>query len=61
MTKLFTSLLLITLLIPNFSFSQENPTYEITGAGMFFMIFAWSAIIIWNTVCFTKILSKKDK
>ncbi|MGL5956615.1 MAG: hypothetical protein ACRC0X_08495 [Brevinema sp.] len=60
MTKLF-SLVSISLLIPNFSFAQENPVYEITGAGMFFMIFAWTAIIIWNAVCFTKILSKKEK
>lgn len=53
---------ILTFLLPIISFTQEtSPTYKLNGIGMFFMIFSWSAIIIWNAVCFTKILSKKEE
>ncbi len=40
-------------------FAQDESVYTLNAAGMFFMIFAWSVILVWNAVCFTKILSKK--
>ncbi len=57
MTKL---LLALTLIVPSMTFAQD-PVYKLTGGGMFFMIFAWTAIFTWNAVCFTRILADDNK
>ena len=53
------NLLALLFLVPMIIFAQDESAYKLNSSGMFFMISAWSVILIWNAVCFTKILSKK--
>ena len=53
------NLLALLFLVPMFTFAQDESAYKLNAGGMFFMISAWSVILIWNAVCFTKIISKK--
>lgn len=48
----------IILLAPGALFAQD---YRLTPAGVSFMAAAWASIIIWNLVCFGKILKNRGK
>lgn len=51
----------LMFLLPNFIFSQSaDKQYVLNPGGLFFMIFSWIAIILWNIVCFKKILENRD-
>lgn len=55
-----TTILGLIFLLPSFVFSQDtDKEYVLTPGGLFFMIFSWTAIIIWNIICFKKILENK--
>ncbi|MGL5721909.1 MAG: hypothetical protein ACRCY4_05880 [Brevinema sp.] len=52
--------LLILLLVPSFLAAQEAaPTYKLTPGGWTFMLIAWIGIVVWNVLCFSKILKNK--
>lgn len=56
-----TTILGLIFLLPNFVFSQDaDQQYMLTSGGLFFMIFSWVAIIMWNIICFKKILENKE-
>ncbi|MGL5721118.1 MAG: hypothetical protein ACRCY4_01770 [Brevinema sp.] len=68
MIKLF-----ILLLVPVLASAQEAaevveevaevietaPSYQLTPGGWAFMIIAWISIVVWNVLCFRKILGNK--
>lgn len=59
MTK--ATILGLVFLLPNLVFSQNSDQqYVLTSSGWFFMIFSWVSIIVWNIICFKKILENKE-
>ncbi|MGL5254097.1 MAG: hypothetical protein ACRC9L_03680 [Brevinema sp.] len=52
--------LLLLLIIPSLLSAQEaSTTYELTPGGWVFMLIAWVGIVVWNILCFRKILRNK--